>query len=173
VLNGRDKLISWLLANALIELPYDRELLRSAIHNESLDTDSRRRACYAVLKNYDRAAEMRNVERVSRYVRDEMVPIEFPLPVLLAGRESRAFGNQAFLMASSTVVECSQGVRDAVARLEKLAAGEEFEKQLKSLISRQPSLIKQVLSSPRAAIRFAHGLTPSPWTPSPCSWWAC
>eukprot|EP00727_Mastigamoeba_balamuthi_P005622 m51a1_g168 putative cysteine proteinase rd19a-like (3682) ;mRNA; r:545786-559930 len=144
VLNHRDKLVSWLMANSLIELPYDREAMRAALRNVDVDADTRRRACYASLRSYDYAAESRNVERVSTYVRDEMVPPEFPQPVLLVGRESRAFGNQAYLMACTALIECSDQLRKAVSKLSYLGSGAEFNSSLSALLPSRPKTVKQM-----------------------------
>ncbi|KAH3744193.1 hypothetical protein Pelo_14398 [Pelomyxa schiedti] len=128
----RDKLVSWLLANQLIELPYNHTAMCNALHS---DLSRRPTMCHSVLSKYDVACELRNVMRVSNFIREDLIPrTTAATPILLVGRESRAFGNQAYLMASSKLVLPDENLISSAQTLFNISDGAELRKDLFSVI---------------------------------------
>ncbi len=134
--NYRDRWVSWLTGQMLIDLPYDRLSFRRALEKQNIE--DRRQATYQVIRDFDRNVEAENARRVSAIVREQWLPEDFPYPVLLAGRESRAFGNQAFLFGNSgyalktaEVVELTQQLLDA-------AKGEQFLSGMDAVVKSAP-----------------------------------
>ncbi|MBI3615282.1 MAG: hypothetical protein HY211_02075 [Candidatus Omnitrophica bacterium] len=134
--NYRDKWVSWLMGQLLIDLPYDRIAFRQAM--EEGNVDARRRAAYEVIRDYDRDVEQGNAERMSTVVREEWLPEDLPYPVLVGGRESRAFGNQAQLFANSAYVLKTAEIVHAAQLLLEVARGKELLAELEKIANAAP-----------------------------------
>ncbi|HID09810.1 MAG TPA: hypothetical protein EYP17_00720 [Candidatus Latescibacteria bacterium] len=115
----RERLISWTLARAFIELPYDASGARRAIEATSGDLEALRMALYQVLRDtYDYDLEEVHAERVARWCRENGVR-------LVGGRFSRAFYIDAMLMASSKAL-LSAKIKGPVEELRRWAGATKF-----------------------------------------------
>jgi len=88
--------ISWLLGQSRIELPYDRSAAAAILHANA-DPDQQRRRLHALLRHYDRERESGNIRRISECARESG-------QILIFGRMSRAFHNQALLFADAVLL---------------------------------------------------------------------
>lgn len=89
----RERLIAWLLSRDRIGLPYDRRAALSILSG-SADADEKRRRLHGVIRQYDRHLELANIERMAAELRHSG-------ELLIFGRMSRAFLNQALLFADA------------------------------------------------------------------------
>lgn len=135
----RDRMVSWLMGQVRIDLPYDRRALREAATDEDRTLDERRQAAYEVVGRYDKAVEAENARRVSDHVR-AAVPAGYPPPVVVAGRLSRAYSDQAGLFADATLVPKSEAVVRAVERLSETAEGTALLEGLRQKAQADPRL---------------------------------
>ena len=96
----RDKWVTWILGQDLVDLPYDQRRIFSLLEErEGEDIDAKRRLVHQELAaTYDRRLEGRNIERLS-------AEIETEGRMIVCGRISRAFGNQTQLLSAATYVE--------------------------------------------------------------------
>ncbi|MCU0734150.1 MAG: hypothetical protein MUF20_01330, partial [Methylotetracoccus sp.] len=78
-------------------LPYDRRAAREILDDGVADADERRYRLYGVLRDYDRTLERGNIERTAVALRERG-------ELLIFGRMSRAFHNQALLFADAVMV---------------------------------------------------------------------
>ena len=92
----RDRHVSWLLGQSLIDLPYDRSTALAILHGDA-DPDAKRRQLYGLVCRYDRERERGNIERVSARAREHR-------EALIFGRMSRAFHNQGLLFADAVLL---------------------------------------------------------------------
>ncbi|MCM8812158.1 MAG: hypothetical protein NC910_03795 [Candidatus Omnitrophica bacterium] len=136
VRNHRDRWVSWMMGQTMVDLPYDRLAFRRAM--EIQNVEEKRQASYQVIRNFDRDVEADNARRVGAIVREQWLPEEFPYPVLLAGRESRAFGNQAFLFANSGYALKTTDVAEAAQALMEIAKAHALERELQQVIETAP-----------------------------------
>lgn len=78
------------------EFPYDRRAVRDILER-TLHADERRSLLYGSIRDYDRALERRNIERLAPGLRERG-------ELLIFGRMSRAFHNQGMLFADAVRV---------------------------------------------------------------------
>ncbi|HUL13714.1 MAG TPA: hypothetical protein VLU73_16305, partial [Methylococcaceae bacterium] len=113
----RDRHVTWLLGQNRVNLPYDR-LAALAIMGGAADTDEKRRQLYALVRNYDRALECGNIERISCELREAG-------ELLIFGRMSRAFHNQGMLFADAVLIRSAPDWPGFAGELAELAAGDD------------------------------------------------
>eukprot|EP01133_Synstelium_polycarpum_P013849 gene13849-16329_t len=129
----RDSRVSWYLGHILIDLPYDRTAMRRALEIE--DTTARRDASYQVVRAADAVVEAENARRVCDQIRESwLADTEAVSPVIVVGRESRAFSNQATLFASSTYVSVGESIHAAIAAIVAAASEAAFDAQFARLV---------------------------------------
>jgi len=92
----RRRWTTWLLGQARVDLPYDRDAV-DAILRAHIDADDARIALYQAVRDYDRTAEAANAARVA-------CEVAWAKEELIFGRMSRAFHNQALLFAHARYV---------------------------------------------------------------------
>ena len=107
VLTNCDKQTMLLIKQMDIGLPYDRDEFKKCMTHP--DIKLRRDLCFKLIKSFDKNVEMENIESVvgrlltmSKYKQNQ--------PRIVVGRESRAFGNQAYLFANSKLIEIDEKV---------------------------------------------------------------
>ncbi|MBI1953260.1 MAG: NTP transferase domain-containing protein [Candidatus Omnitrophica bacterium] len=151
VIRHRDKKVSWLMGQLLVDLPYNRAAFRKAM--EIQNVPARRAAAYKVIGDFDPKVEEGNAERLSQAIREEWLPEDLPYPVLLAGRESRAFGNQALLAANSEYLPKTEELVKAAQTLLEAAKGEALLKELAQAAEEAPPLAKGDLKKAISAVK--------------------
>lgn len=158
VVNHRDKMVSWLMGQQMIDLPYDRLAMREAMRTAERNVEAGRAQAYEAVRRFDPSVERENAERVGTLVREEWVPDRLPYPTLLAGRASRAFGNQAYLMASAVTVETGEEVRSLAQALETQSRAEHLLGELEALERSAPPAARSELRGARDGIaaRLVH-----------------
>jgi hypothetical protein len=96
----RDKWVTWVLGQDLIDLPYDKERVFHLLQErDGEDIDAKRRAIHQEISgSYDRRIEGHNIERLAGEIDAEG-------SMIVCGRISRAFGNQTQLLSNASYVE--------------------------------------------------------------------
>jgi hypothetical protein len=126
----RDRQIVLLIKQMDISLPYPRqEFAKSYQH---YDIKVRRELCFQLIKNFDRSTESLNVTSVVSRLK-ESAKYSVNQPKLVCGRESRAFGNQAYLFANSKLIDINTEMLNKTNELKTLCQTE----KLKQLINEQ------------------------------------
>ena len=98
----RDKQIIVLIKQMDVSLPYPRQEFQKSYQHFDLKT--RRELCFQLIKNFDRSLESLNIGSVVSRLRNS-AKYSINQPKLVVGRESRAFGNQAYLFANSKLID--------------------------------------------------------------------
>eukprot|EP01132_Coremiostelium_polycephalum_P009325 gene9325-11432_t len=128
LLNRRDSKVSWYLGQSRVDLPYDRLELRKALSID--DTKLRREYTYAVIKQFDQKAEESNAVRVSNQIRETWFTNNESInPVIVVGRESRAFSNQATLFASSNYIQLTLDIKQTITTMVEIMSEPWFSKE--------------------------------------------
>lgn len=96
----RDKWVTWVLGQDLVDLPYDKERVFHLLEErDGEDIDAKRRVIHQeISSSYDRRVEGQNIERLARQIDAEG-------RMIVCGRISRAFGNQTQLLSNASYVE--------------------------------------------------------------------
>jgi hypothetical protein len=96
----RDKWVTWVIGQDLVDLPYDKErVFRLLEEREGEDIDAKRRIIHQEISStYDRQIEGANIERLARQIEAEG-------RMIVCGRISRAFGNQTQLLSNASYVD--------------------------------------------------------------------
>jgi len=113
-IENRHQLMTWLLGQDRVDLPYQRQAAVDILHSEA-DVDAQRSRLYRLLRGYDRPLERGNIERIATEVRVARQQLIF-------GRMSRAFHNQATLFANAVLLTPGSTWRQLAAELSSLAA---------------------------------------------------
>ena len=92
----RDQQITWLLGQDRVDIPYDRHSAGEILRSEG-DADEKRFRLYEVLNAYEPDLERQNIERLTGEIRSAHQQLIF-------GRMSRAFHNQATLLANAVLL---------------------------------------------------------------------
>eukprot|EP01113_Clastostelium_recurvatum_P014240 TRINITY_DN1772_c0_g1_i1.p1 TRINITY_DN1772_c0_g1~~TRINITY_DN1772_c0_g1_i1.p1 ORF type:complete len:2798 (+),score=717.51 TRINITY_DN1772_c0_g1_i1:242-8635(+) len=119
IIKFRDHRASWLQGQLLVDLPYSRAALREAVSVHDIKT--RREMAYRVIRDFDREMEKANAERISAQIRNQWLQDHNKHPVIVVGRESRAFSNQATLLANSTYISRTPEITAATTALMQAA----------------------------------------------------
>ncbi|KAF2076817.1 hypothetical protein CYY_001894 [Polysphondylium violaceum] len=130
----RDNKISWYLGQSKIDLPYSRSELREALSVD--DVKVRRDRCFDVIKKYDRRVELDNATRLSNQIRETWFENNSDVkPVIVVGRESRAFSNQATLFASSNYIGLTDEIKQCIKGIIECLSHDHFVKCFKSIVN--------------------------------------
>jgi len=130
----RDSKISWYLGQSKIDLPYSRSDLRQALLVD--DVKVRRELCFDVIKKYDRRVEYENATRLSNVIRETWFENNTDVkPVIVVGRESRAFSNQATLFASSNYIDLTDMIKESINKIIDSLNHDHFIKSFKSIVN--------------------------------------
>jgi len=113
-IENRHQLMTWLLGQDRLDLPYQRQAAVDILHSEA-DVDEQRSRLYRLLRGYDRPLERGNIERIATEVRVARQQLIF-------GRMSRAFHNQATLFANAVLLSPGSAWRQLAVELSSLAA---------------------------------------------------
>ena len=87
----RERWATWIIGQAKVDLPYDREAAEEVL-SADMEPDDMRLALHQVVQDYDSDADRANAERINRQV-------AWGEQELIFGRMSRAFHNQGALFA--------------------------------------------------------------------------
>ncbi|HQH70883.1 MAG TPA: hypothetical protein PK360_02270, partial [bacterium] len=99
----RDKWVTWMLGQQRVDMPYDQTRVIRLLDEEIEDVDEKRALINeAVSATYDLEIEGSNILRLSSWARQSGMR-------LVAGRLSRAFGNQAHLLSAAQVLADKEG----------------------------------------------------------------
>ncbi|MEW6234251.1 MAG: hypothetical protein AB1656_02590 [Candidatus Omnitrophota bacterium] len=140
-LKWRDWSASWLLGQLRLDMPYDQSRVARLLSEPIEDIDEKRALINeAVSSTYDFELEGKNILRLTRWARDNHMR-------LVAGRLSRAFGNQAHLLSVSKILADKAGLLPHARRLYE--AGMEAP-DLQTQASRLLHLIQQRKPTPYA-----------------------
>ncbi len=110
-LKWRDKWVSWIMGQSRFDIPYDQTRVVRLMNEPMEDIDEKRALINeAISSTYDFNLEGKNIVRLSEWARDNNMR-------LVAGRLSRAFGNQAHLLSVAKVLADKQGLLPYVKKL--------------------------------------------------------
>lgn len=139
----RDKWATWVLGQARVDVPYDQAAVFDLLETPMEDVDAKRALVNdCIAGTYDYRAEGANIRRLTTWARENGVH-------LVAGRLSRAFGNQAHLLSAAAYVEDRRPMRPAVAQLQEAAAGV---RSLQTQCTRIAGLVDQARAVPFAQL---------------------
>ncbi len=103
-LKWRDRWTSWIIGQMRLDIPYDQQRLLQTMDEPIEDIDEKRALINeAVSTSYNMEQEGRNIYRLSKWARESGMK-------LIAGRLSRAFGNQAHLLSVSKILADKEGL---------------------------------------------------------------
>jgi hypothetical protein len=126
----RDKQVILLIKQMDVSLPYPRQEFQKAYQH--FDIKLRRELCFQLIKNFDRSLESLNIASIVSRLRNS-AKYSINQPKLVVGRESRAFGNQAYLFANSRLIEVDNEMIKNTSELRNLCTTE----SLKKIINQQ------------------------------------
>ncbi len=116
-LKWRDKWVSWLLGQWRVNIPYDQSRVVRLMAEEIEDVDEKRALINeAISSTYDLEIEGENIQQITTWARNSGMR-------MVAGRLSRAFGNQAHLLSVAKVLADKQGLLPYVKKLHKASMG--------------------------------------------------
>jgi hypothetical protein len=101
-----ERWITWLIGQARVDLPYDRETVSEILLDPTLDPDDARLALYQTVREYNIETEGDNAARIG-------ASVAWAEQELIFGRMSRAFHNQALLFANARYVTITEQVTEA------------------------------------------------------------
>ncbi|MBI1388341.1 MAG: hypothetical protein GC154_07830 [bacterium] len=97
-LKWRDRWVTWLIGQQRVNMPYDNERVVRIMRQPMEDVDEKRALINeAIASTYDMRLEGRNIQTISSWARESGMR-------LVAGRLSRAFGNQSQLLSASKLI---------------------------------------------------------------------
>ncbi len=103
-LRWRDKWVTWLIGQLRVDTPYDMSRVVRLMQEDIEDIDEKRALINeAISTTYDMELEGGNIERIRQWARDNGMK-------LVAGRLSRAFGNQSQLLSVSKILADKEGL---------------------------------------------------------------
>ncbi|MBZ0258050.1 hypothetical protein K8I31_18440 [bacterium] len=112
-LKWRDRWASWLIGQQRIDLPYNNERVVRIMNEPIEDVDEKRALLNeAIVSTYDQSLEGENIQRITAWSRENGMR-------LVAGRLSRAFGNQSQLLSVSKVLADKEGLLPYAKKLHK------------------------------------------------------
>ncbi|RMZ93007.1 hypothetical protein BpHYR1_045669, partial [Brachionus plicatilis] len=100
-----------------VSLPYSRDMFRKA--SSLMDIKFRREECLKIISNFKKSIESNNINSVLNKLKAESRYTDHKLR-LVVGRESRAFGNQAYLFANSKLIYSSEKLKEKIDFIESL-----------------------------------------------------
>ncbi|MFB3786846.1 MAG: hypothetical protein ACE15F_10815 [bacterium] len=113
----RDKWVTWMLGQQRVDMPYDQTRVIRLLDEDIADVDEKRALINeAVSTTYDLEIEGGNILRLSSWARQSGMR-------MVAGRLSRAFGNQAHLLSAAQVLADKEGMLPSVKRLHEASMG--------------------------------------------------
>ncbi|KAN0032953.1 hypothetical protein ACTFIV_006895 [Dictyostelium citrinum] len=130
VINKYDSRVSWYLKSLKIDYCYDRQSLKRSLSID--DVAERRESTYQVIKRFNSKVEERNSILLANEIRDSINSPGFPNDwdkIIVSGRESRAFSNQATLFAASSMIKVSQSIKTLIFQIKDLISLNYFLKQ--------------------------------------------
>ncbi|MCH2364498.1 MAG: hypothetical protein MK479_07970, partial [Planctomycetes bacterium] len=113
----QDRQITWLLGQDRVDIPYNRHSAIEVLRNEG-DADEKRFRLYEVLNAYDSDLERQNIERLTGEIRGAHQQLIF-------GRMSRAFHNQATLLANAVLLFPGPKMHQLASQLASTVEGSE------------------------------------------------
>ncbi len=138
-LKWRDKWVSWLIGQMRVDMPYDQTRVVRLMEEEIEDIDEKRALINeAISSTYDLEQEGSNILRLSKWARENSMR-------MVAGRLSRAFGNQAQLLSVAKILADKAGLLPSAKKLYKLAMEVP---QLQTQAARLLHLIQQTKPTP-------------------------
>ena len=123
----RDKQVLILIKQMDVSLPYPRDEFQKSYQH--YDIKLRRELCFQLIKNFDRATESSNVASIVSRLRNSS-KYYINQPRLVVGRESRAFGNQAYLFANSKFINIDSEVSKITLELKHLCTLERLKQTI-------------------------------------------
>ncbi len=110
-LKWRDKWVTWIIGQMRIDMPYDQTRVVRLLEEEIEDIDEKRALINeAISSSYDLEQEGGNILRLSSWARESGMR-------MVAGRLSRAFGNQAQLLSVAKILADKAGLLPAAKKL--------------------------------------------------------
>ena len=100
-----------------VSLPYCRDKFRKA--SSLMDIKLRREECLKIIINFKKSIELNNIKSILNKLKLDSKYSQFNLR-LVVGRESRAFGNQAYLFANSKFIYFNENLVKKVNSIENL-----------------------------------------------------
>ena len=136
-----NKQLTLLIKQMSISLPYDRnQFLKSYQHP---DIKIRRDLCFQVIKRFDSSVESSNISTITSQLRS-LFKYSIIQPNLIVGRESRAFGNQAYLFANSRLIETNDEMLIEVKNLQHISSSANLKKLLNENVRNKLALTKEL-----------------------------
>ncbi|MDP8243483.1 MAG: hypothetical protein P9L94_05320 [Candidatus Hinthialibacter antarcticus] len=140
-LKWRDRWVTWLTGQQRIDLPYNNEQVVRIMNEPIEDVDEKRALINeAVASTYDQTLEGENIQRITSWSRENGMR-------LVAGRLSRAFGNQSQLLSVSKVLADKEGLLPYAKKLHQASASL---RELQTQAARLLHLIQQQKPTPFA-----------------------
>lgn len=137
----RDRWVSWIIGQMRLDMPYDQTRVVRLMAEEMDDVDEKRALINeAISSTYDMEIEGGNIQRISTWARKSGMR-------MVAGRLSRAFGNQAHLLSVAKVLADKEGLLPSVQKLHQVSMGI---RELQTQSTRLLHLIQQRKQTPFA-----------------------
>jgi UDP-glucose/GDP-mannose dehydrogenase family protein len=137
----RDRWVSWLEGQWRLDMPYNQTRVVRLMAEDIEDVDEKRALINeAISSTYDMEIEGSNIQRISTDARKSGMR-------MVAGRLSRAFGNQAHLLSVAKVLADKEGLLPYVKALHKASMGI---RELQTQSTRLLHLIQQRKQTPFA-----------------------
>ncbi len=115
-LKWRDRWVSWLIGQQRVDLPYNNQRVVRIMNEPIEDVDEKRALINeAIVSTYDQSLEGGNIQRITSWSRENGMR-------LVAGRLSRAFGNQSQLLSASKVLADKEGLLPSAKTLHQASA---------------------------------------------------
>ncbi|MGC9329127.1 MAG: hypothetical protein ACP5I1_15955, partial [Candidatus Hinthialibacter sp.] len=113
----RDRWASWIIGQQRLDMPYDQTRVVRLMAEEIEDVDEKRALINeAISSTYDMEIEGENIQRLSTWARRSGMR-------MVAGRLSRAFGNQAHLLSVAKVLADKEGLLPFVKKIQQASMG--------------------------------------------------
>ena len=137
----RDRWITWLLHQSQLDLPYNQTNVVKLLKQDIADIDEKRALINeSISTGYDVELEGENIKRLSRWARETGIK-------LVAGRLSRAFGNQSQLLSVAKILGDKVGLLPSIKKLYDASMNEPA---LQTFATRLLHLIQQNKPTPLA-----------------------
>ena len=142
-LKWRDKWATWMRMQDRLDFPYPQDFVLELLDREWEDIDEKRSTINQIVsKHYDFDTEGENIRRITEWAADNDIR-------LVAGRLSRAFGNQAQLLSTAKYIVDKTPLHKPAAQIERQSRGDDV---LHAAATRVVHLVQELKHTPLARL---------------------